>query len=172
MREETILDEVLKIFESMISEETIKDIHEIAGIAERIDERMMSCRTIDVQDVRRFNSLCWKLYPKFQDMPTEKEASGPDTFQKIAGLTFGEALQAVKSGKRARRAGWNGKNQYIELARNVSYQNVAGEIVNSGHQDIGKRCIAFVGSRGIQLGWLASQADMLAEDWMIVQRQA
>ncbi len=33
---------------------------------------------------------------------------------------------------------------------------------------IGNKAIAFVGTSGVQLGWLASQADMLAEDWKIV----
>ena len=33
-------------------------------------------------------------------------------------VSFGEALEALKAGKKAKRAGWNGKNQYIELATN------------------------------------------------------
>lgn len=33
----------------------------------------------------------------------------------------------------------------------------------------GNKAIAFVGTSGVQLGWLASQADMLAEDWKIVE---
>ena len=33
---------------------------------------------------------------------------------------------------------------------------------------IGNKALAFVGTSGVQLGWLASQADMLADDWMIV----
>ena len=44
-------------------------------------------------------------------------------------MNFGEAIKAVKAGKKIQRAGWNGKNQYV------------------------------------QLGWLASQSDMLANDW-------
>lgn len=37
-------------------------------------------------------------------------------------MNFGEALEAIKTGKKAQREGWNGKNQYIELATNVSYK--------------------------------------------------
>lgn len=81
---------------------------------------------------------------------------------------FGFALEAVKAGKRARRHGWNGKNQYIELATCISYKNAEGEIVNVEHENIGNKAIAFVGTSGVQLGWLASQADMLATDWEII----
>lgn len=82
-------------------------------------------------------------------------------------MTFGEALEAIKSGKRASREGWNGKEQYIELAKNVSYLNADGEIVNVDHKNAGNKAIAFVGTSGVQLGWLASQADMLSEDWKV-----
>ena len=81
-------------------------------------------------------------------------------------LNFGQAIERVKQGKRMKRTGWNGKNQYIELAMNISYVNAKGEIVNAEHEAIGNQAIAFVGTSGVQLGWLASQADMLAEDWM------
>ena len=84
-------------------------------------------------------------------------------------MTFGEAIEELKQGKKVARAGWNGKNQYIELATCISYKNAAGEIINCGHQAIGNNAIAFVGTSGIQMGWLASQADMLAEDWILVE---
>lgn len=84
-------------------------------------------------------------------------------------MDFGQAIQRLKNGMRVQREGWNGKNQYIELATNISYKNVKGEVVNAEHEAIGNKAIAFVGTSGVQLGWLASQADMLAEDWRIVE---
>ena len=60
------------------------------------------------------------------------------------------------------------KNQYIQLATGISYKSADGEIVNCEHDAIGNQAIAFVGTSGVQLGWLASQADMLAEDWVFV----
>ena len=83
--------------------------------------------------------------------------------------SFGEAIELVKHGERMCREGWNGKRQYIELATGISYKNTKGEIVNVEHDAIGNAAIAFVGTSGVQLGWLASQADMLAEDWYIVE---
>ena len=82
---------------------------------------------------------------------------------------FGKAIQLLKEGKRLQRNGWNGKNQYIELATNISYKNSNEEIINTEHEAIGNKAIAFVGTSGVQMGWLASQADMLAEDWRIVE---
>ena len=85
-------------------------------------------------------------------------------------MTFGfdKAIEYLKQGKRLQRSGWNGKNQYIELATNVSYVDPDGAIVNVNHEAMGNKAIAFVGTSGVQLGWLASQADMLAEDWKLV----
>lgn len=83
------------------------------------------------------------------------------------GLTFGEAIEALKEGKRCARTHWNGKGQYIELATNISYLNSHHEIVNADHLSAGNAAIAFVGTSGVQLGWLASQADMLSNDWYL-----
>ena len=84
-------------------------------------------------------------------------------------MNFGLALEELKKGNKVKRSGWNGKNQYIELAERVSYINSKGELINEGHINIGNKVIAFIGTSGVQLGWLASQADMLAEDWEIVE---
>lgn len=84
-------------------------------------------------------------------------------------MNFGQALEALKKGKQAARKGWNGKEQHIELATNVSYVNSTGEVKNVNHEQMGNKAIAFVGTSGVQLGWLASQADMLSEDWEVIE---
>ena len=86
-----------------------------------------------------------------------------------ATFSFGDAIKYMKRGLKVARQGWNGKNQYIELASNISYQNAAGDIINNEHDAIGNKAIAFVGTSGVQMGWLASQADMLAEDWVFAE---
>ena len=75
----------------------------------------------------------------------------------------------MKHGGKVAREGWNGKKQYIQLATGISYSLPDGEIVNCEHDAIGNKAIAFVGTSGVQMGWLASQADMLAEDWVVVK---
>ena len=84
-------------------------------------------------------------------------------------MDFGDAMKLLKQGKKLQREGWNGKKQYIHLATNRSYINANRETINADHDAIGNKAIAFVGTSGVQLGWLASQADMLAEDWRIVE---
>lgn len=84
-------------------------------------------------------------------------------------MRFGQAIELLQQGKQVRRKGWNGKKQYIELATCISYKNTEGVIVNSEHDNIGNRAVAFVGNSGVQMGWLASQADMLADDWELAE---
>lgn len=99
--------------------------------------------------------------------------SPKDVFEKAYrptdGMSFGLAIEVAKKGKKIARAGWNGKNQFVELAYCISYKNNAGEVVNVNHCNIGNKALAFAGTSGVQLGWLASQADMLADDWYIVE---
>ena len=80
------------------------------------------------------------------------------------GKTFGEALEALKRGERMRRAGWNGKGIYIELQvpdehskMTLPYIYIVTTSLQSDNPDA---------PRGI-VPWLASQTDLLAEDWMI-----
>ena len=86
-----------------------------------------------------------------------------------ATFSFGDAIKYMKRGLRVKRKGWNGKNQYIQLATGISYKSADGEIVNCEHDAIGNQAIAFVGTSGVYMGWLASQADMLAEDWKFAE---
>lgn len=83
-----------------------------------------------------------------------------------ATFDFGEAIKYLKRGMKVARKGWNGKKQYIQLATGISYTTPDGDIVNCEHAAIGNMAVAFVGTSGVQMGWLASQADMLAEDWV------
>lgn len=92
-----------------------------------------------------------------------------EAYRPTDGLSFGLAIEAAKKGKKIARRGWNGKNQYVELAERISYENAAHEVINAQHAAIGNKALAFVGTSGVQLGWLASQADMLADDWQIVE---
>ena len=90
-------------------------------------------------------------------------------YRETTGLSFGLAIEAAMMGKKIARAGGNCKNQYVELAYCISYKNNAAEIVNVNHCNIGNKAFAFVGTSGVQMGWLAAQADMLADDWQIVE---
>ena len=92
-----------------------------------------------------------------------------EAYRQTDAMPFGLAIEAAKKGKRISRAGWNGKGQYVELATGIGYVGPDGKTVNAEHAAIGNKAFAFVGTSGVQMGWLASQADMLAEDWQIVE---
>ena len=84
-------------------------------------------------------------------------------------MKFGLALEYAKEGKRIARKGWNGKGQYVEIGTDFAYRTLDDNGVLVAHEDIGTNALVFVGTRGRQVGWLASQADMLADDWYIVE---
>ncbi|WP_216825134.1 DUF2829 domain-containing protein [Agarilytica rhodophyticola] len=79
-------------------------------------------------------------------------------------MNFGDALQAIKDGREVARAGWNGKNQFVFMIKASDYQKTLGFDL--------KVCdgLAIKTSKNeIQVGWLASQQDMLADDWKIIE---
>ena len=96
-------------------------------------------------------------------------------------MNFGEALEALKAGKRVARRGWNGKGAYLwymppqrvfvaNWASHVGVPNdptpaerELGYVRICGHIDM----MSAQGERVI--GWLASQTDLLSDDWEIIQ---
>lgn len=109
--------------------------------------------------------------------------SPADVFEKSCrpteGLTFGLAIEALKAGKKVSRAGWNGKGMWLSLSCDGT-REVAAENFWSPHnaefarENGGKAtvlpAITMKTAMGeILMGWLASQTDMLAEDWGIVE---
>lgn len=67
--------------------------------------------------------------------------------------TFGQALEALKSGERVTREGWNGKDMWLALQ------------VPDEHSKMTLPYIYMKTVQGDLVPWLASQTDMLAEDW-------
>ena len=104
----------------------------------------------------------YALQRKVHELKEEAEMLTPPS---LGSGSFGWAIECLKRGHRLRRRGWNGKSQYIELAENIRYDGNGFCNMHAVHEDIGSKAIAFCGTRGIQMGWLASQSDMLAEDW-------
>lgn len=129
---------------------------------------MMHTKDGEVLDIRETDRVEYTvLNVASEDWMVADESNTP-ILGGEATFGFGEAIKYMKRGLKLARKGWNGKKQYIVLASDISYRMPTGEIVNVGHEAIGNKAIAFVGTSGIQMGWLASQADMLAEDWCFV----
>jgi len=94
------------------------------------------------------------------------------------GLTFGDALFFLKQGKKVARKGWNGKGMWICLGKgNPSLH--AGAFWNEhtrifaeqkgGSAEVLPYIIFKTADNKILMGWLASQTDMLCDDWCIVE---
>ena len=85
-------------------------------------------------------------------------------------MTFGDALDALKRGERVSRKGWNGKGQYVFLAYEPDFVTDA-DISAFDQQEVlvGDMLVLKTAQDTFQPGWLASQSDMLAEDWYIVE---
>lgn len=132
---------------------------------------MMHCREKDsdtgksLLDIRETQRVEYTLSNVCSDEWIPATEENTTILGGIPTFDFGYAIKYMKRGMKVKRQGWNGKNQHIELAKNIGYVTPDGEIQNCEHDAIGNMAIAFVGTSGVQMGWLASQADMLAEDW-------
>lgn len=95
------------------------------------------------------------------------------------GLSFGQAIEQLKAGARVARDGWNGKGMWLSLSGPLPGREIAFEnFWSSNNADYARAnggsatvlpCITMKTATGeILMGWLASQSDMLAEDWCVV----
>lgn len=155
-----------------LPEEVKKDLMEMACIQTDIVMRVKHDKALSQKSIARYNELCYKHFGKMQDGGEfTKEEPEPETKIPVTQrrFDFGEALHMLKDGCKLARDGWNGKNQYIVLAKNIRFDTFDAKNWPLLHTAIGSKAIAFVGTSGVQMGWLASQADMLAEDWHCVE---
>ena len=100
-------------------------------------------------------------------------------YRSCDGMTFGHAIESLKAGQKVARKGWNGKGMWLILVPgrlNVKVQagTPYGNVLNPStaieilpHIDMWTTNSQ--GRRAMLPGWLASQTDMLSEDWEIVE---
>lgn len=102
-------------------------------------------------------------------------------------MNFGQAIEALKNGKAIARAGWNGKGMCVYLNRGSSAtsfvnegpdavkeypEGIRGDLFDLGDTGTVTRLPNLnmkAASGSTVTGWLASQTDILAEDWTIVE---
>ena len=116
-----------------------------------------------------------------KDLETkEKEPAMPSSYDQHAHLedddvdptlpfvpTFGWALQHLQRGDRVVRPGWNGKGMFLFLIRRWGMN----EMPAAGQAVLGLERLPFIAMKTADdkiVPWLASQADILAEDWEIL----
>lgn len=101
--------------------------------------------------------------------------------EKYFDLTFGEAIEALKEGRKVTRKGWNGKGMFLWLKEATMIKSewckdeaLKKVIDDNGGEILGLGTICMYthdasGRKAILTGWLASQSDMLSEDWQITE---
>ncbi len=92
-------------------------------------------------------------------------------------MNFGQAIEALKRGHRVQRAGWNGKGMWLALTpglvvdtRRTALRGALAVYVAQPAPvpidvTIGAHIDMKASDGSLVIGWLASQTDMLAEDW-------
>lgn len=104
-------------------------------------------------------------------------------YKPTEGLTFGLAIEALKQGRKVTRAGWNGRGMWlvlvpgrkdVQVQEGTPYGNALKGNADVSHDQIeilphiDMWTVNAHGRRAMLPGWLASQTDMLADDWMVV----
>lgn len=90
-------------------------------------------------------------------------------------MNFGQAIEELKNGKKVAREGWNGKGMWIVLMPALYLE--AGVVNGRTSKHLGQGVdldsqpyiAMFTANKQWQPGWLASQNDILAEDWIVVE---
>jgi hypothetical protein len=94
-------------------------------------------------------------------------------------MNFGQAIEALKAGAKVARKGWNGKGMWLALSK-APFKELHWEnfwcrhaqdfaLAHGGNAEVLPTIIMKTADDKILMGWLASQTDMLAEDWVITE---
>lgn len=88
------------------------------------------------------------------------------------GITFGDAVYYLKKGGKVTRTGWNGKGMFLYLVGADSYP--AKTAITKAHfgEDALVPYRAYIAMKTVDndvVPWVASQTDVLAEDWLILE---
>lgn len=77
-------------------------------------------------------------------------------------MNFGQALESLKQGNKVARSGWNGVGLWLELQQPDNFSKMTLPYIFINYPENAKT------TPGARVPWLASQTDMLADDWTIV----
>lgn len=109
--------------------------------------------------------LIWVMGNDWEVVGEETAAVPADTY------SFGDAINFLKAGKKVARKGWNGKDMFLFLATDIEFHTEADlSCVSNLEGDLILPAIVMkTADDRFCVGWLASQTDMLADDWFTVE---
>ena len=130
----------------------------------------------EMLDGRHVNVAASDLADKIDEVLKGDEAA----IRPVAGMTFGMAIEAMKRGKKVARRGWNGKGMWLcvplcDGPKEIPADGIWGKPnAEYAEQNGGTvKVVPYVTMKAadgtIVMGWLASQTDMLSDDWVIVE---
>jgi hypothetical protein len=80
-------------------------------------------------------------------------------------MKIGQAIEALQAGERVHRIGWNGKFMWLELQVPDEHSKMTLPYIYLNYPS----CSAY--PDGARVPWLASQTDILADDWITIQKE-
>lgn len=95
-----------------------------------------------------------------------------NAYRPAAAMTFGQAVEAMKIGAKVARAGWNGKNMFLFLVPGSMFQVNRAPLLGiypEGAVVTYQPHIDMKTAQDTVVPWVASQSDVLSEDWAIVE---
>lgn len=162
--------------------EAITADDELIGMSAYIGTKLVTARPMRLTDYNMLKG--WKTPDNMEDTdgyfiryPDGYTSWCPDkqfieAYRLVDGLSFGLALEAMKKGYKVARTGWNGKDMFCFLVPGSEFKvnrppllgiYPEGTTINyRPHIDM-KDASGAIGT------WLASQTDMLTDDWFIVE---
>ena len=87
-------------------------------------------------------------------------------------MNFGSALQALKNGQKVAREGWNGKGMFLFLVPGSVFKVNRAPLLGIYPEGTEINYLPHIDMKTVDGGivpWLASQTDVLAEDWCVVE---
>ena len=94
-----------------------------------------------------------------------------NAYRKTTGMPFGMAVEAMKKGKKVARAGWNGKGMFLFLVPGSTFKVNRAPLLGIYPEGTEINYHAHIDMKTADdkvVPWLASQTDVLADDWYIV----
>lgn len=109
--------------------------------------------------------ILWVMGNDWEVVGEETAAVPADTY------SFGDAINFLKAGKKVARKGWNGKDMFLFLATDIEFHTEADlSCVSDLEGDLTLPAVVMkTADDHFCVGWLASQTDMLADDWFTVE---
>ena len=134
------------------------------------DTITMHCKDGRVLDIRETQNVAYTLDNICSDEWALADGQNCQELGGEATFSFGEAIKYLKRGMKVKRKGWNGKGMFLFIAKTTDIETDAdlscceeleGELILPS-------IVMKTADNHFCVGWLASQTDMLADDWVFV----